>query len=274
MKHSSSYRSSPLRISLMVCILGMSVLLSSCARTGKTVKRNRPQTVETRSELVFLNIPEASGWVAYNCNPGGSPEMEDYRVVVIRQKSGEIIYDSQIPLAADLCTHGFEMAQDDPRLQRLAQNVDADIIDPLEAYQKSLETETPAPELKKPAPKAAQPEATESVDDKAETNASAVGEEVPNVKAEVVKVKILGMAAEMVLLGTPNGLALQPGDRLFLREEPDVIAFPGSDETFVASEGQVTGFVQVVTVENNTAKAKILSGTIPGSGYAEKSERP
>lgn len=277
MKNPTALQSFPKGISLMLCVLGLGLFLSGCTSTGeRSPGSSRKPEIDTRSELVFLNIQEASGWVAYNCNPSGTPEMEDYRVVVIRQKSGEIIYDSQIPLAADLCTHGFEMAKDDPRLQRLAQNVDADIIDPLEAYQKSLEAETPTPEVKKPAPaaKAPKPEVTEPSAVKSEVKTPEVAEEAPVDAASLPKVKILGMADEMVLLESTAERTLQAGDRLFLRKDPQVIAFPGSDEKFVASEGLVSGLVQVDSVEQNTAKAKILSGEVPASGYAEKIETP
>jgi hypothetical protein len=122
---------------------GTCLLFSSgCRSTSYSAPRPTVEPAEIRSELMLLNVPEASGWVAYHCTPSEEPEMEDYRVVVIRQQTGTIIYDSQIPLAVDLCTHGFEMAPDDPRLQHLARTVDSSIIEPLEAFRRNQ----PAPD--------------------------------------------------------------------------------------------------------------------------------
>lgn len=269
MRHFIFRQNSHLRISLTFCVVGTCLFLSSCASTGRRPRATRTAEPDSRSELVLLNIPEASGWVAYNCNPGGTPEMEDYRVVVIRQKSGEIIYDSQIPLAADLCTHGFEMAPDDPRLQRLARNVDTEIIDPLEAYQRSLEEKPMAPE-----PVAPEPEAKASPTPDPAAPGPEAADSTPASAPQPAQVKILGMAEGRVLLDLADAETLQPGDRLFLRHNPTVIALPGSDETFVASEGEVAGLVEVVSVKDTSAQAKILSGSVPESGYAEIIVKP
>ncbi|MGA0332585.1 MAG: hypothetical protein ACO3N7_11535 [Kiritimatiellia bacterium] len=270
-------------ISRFFCVLGTGLVLSSCASPSSGRPGSGPLSSDpVRSELVFLNIEEASGWVAYTCHAGDGGETENYRVVVIRQKSGEIIYDSQIPLAADLCTHGFEMSPEDPRLQRLARNVDQGIIEPLEAYQKSLEiTPEPAPEPETrveavsaapvtaplPAPTPEAPAAAE------ESPAPDVQTDVEEIEP-VPEITIAGTEDEWVLL--EFGLIPLPkvGDRLFLRSNPKVIAIPGTNEKIITAEGQVTGLVEIVSVEGSTVKSQILSGTAPEFGVAEKVGTP
>lgn len=272
MNKTISGQSSRKGISSLAYALGLGLLLTGCASTGSSSGGNTRQAEDDdiRSEMVLLNIPEASGWVAYNCNPTGSQEMEDYRVVVIRQKSGEIIYDSQIPLAVDLCTHGFEMALDDPRLQRLARNVDTEIIGPLEAYQKSLKresTETAPPPQKKKKPE------VEAAAPVADTPMEAAGTLTPSVNDDTKpRFKIVGMKDGDVLLESVGSEMLNPGDRLFLLTEPKVISIPGSNETLTASEGEVAGLVEVISVADKSAQAKILSGEAPASGHAQKIE--
>ncbi|WFB37144.1 hypothetical protein P3T73_05150 [Kiritimatiellota bacterium B12222] len=219
-------------------------------------------------------MSEASGWVAYNCGPGESEEMEDYRVVVIRQKTGEAIYDSQVRLAADLCTHGFEMAFDDPRLQRLAENVDTEIIEPLEAYQKSVEqieapVESPAPAP----PTSSVPEAKEvSISEAAEAPKAQVDADTVYGQDPLYEIKSASKK-EVVLIQSPTAL-LQVGDRLFLRKRPQVMAIPGTDENVLISEGDVTGLVEVVSVDKLTVTTQLLTGEAPADGIAEKAENP
>ncbi len=265
---------SPRRTPSLFCALGLTIFLSSCASSSaKRREPSAPVTEDSRSELVFLNIEEASGWVAYNCNPSGDEtETETYRVVVIRQKSGEVIYDSQIPLAADLCTHGFEMSPEDPRLKKLGRNVDSEIIEPLEAYQKSLEMEKAAP---KAAPETKpEPAAQET---KAQTPAEPKEAAAPAPKAVEqanLTLPILGKDGDAVLLNLKDQEAPAVGDRFFLLTQPEVIAIPGTDEKVIISKGEVTGLAEIQSVKNETARAKILSGNMPESGVAEKINKP
>lgn len=235
---------------------------------------------DSRSELVFLNIAEASGWVAYNCNPSDeATETENYRIVVIRQSNNELIYDSLVPLAADLCTHGFEMDPEDPRLQKLGRNVDAEIIEPLEAYQKSLNKEkrpSEAPPVQKPEePTAPEERATPPENDGKEgATATEPAAAAPNTPAASGAISISGVDGDSVLLQLNNEEIPVAGDRFFLRTPPKIIAIPGTGEKIVTSEGEVTGLVEIVSVENGSARARILSGSAPETGVAEKVPNP
>lgn len=272
MKQLNLNESSPRGIPLVLCALSLIVVVSSCATTpSRRRNTSTPAEPNSRSELVFINMEEASGWVAYECDSeGDGGETENYRVVVIRQKSGEIIYDSQIPLASNLCTHGFEMAPEDPRLKRLGQNVDREIIEPLEAYQKSLENETSAETT------AVQPEATSTpAPPKKEKVKKETVEAEPTVPVEAVAaVTITGMDGDFILLDFSQTDLPVAGDRFFLRSTPEVIEIPGTDETVLASEGEVTGLVEIVSVEGTSAQSQLLSGDIPKAGTAEKVGTP
>ncbi|MDA3873886.1 MAG: hypothetical protein PF795_07985 [Kiritimatiellae bacterium] len=241
------------------------------------------EPAEIRSELMLLNVPEASGWVAYHCTPSEEPEMEDYRVVVIRQQTGTIIYDSQIPLAVDLCTHGFEMAPDDPRLQHLARTVDSSIIEPLEAFRRNQ----PAPDpIAAPAePPLASSDSTSEPATETETETADLSEAeatVPETTEPAVTTRdeeedekpfILGAYENEVLhIDLKEAGSLSQGDRLFVRNPPQIIALPGTDEQILVSEGEVVGLVEVISTEGLTASAKLLNGEIPENGHLEKTE--
>ncbi|MDF3129719.1 hypothetical protein P0Y35_10980 [Kiritimatiellaeota bacterium B1221] len=269
---------SPRRIPLTFCALGLTLFLSACASNPAKRRVSSAATMEeSRSELVFLNIAEASGWVAYNCNPSGDEaETETYRVVVIRQKSGEVIYDSQIPLATDLCTHGFEMSPEDPRLKKLGRNVDSEIIEPLEAYQKSLKDKAPAtetaPESKvEPEPEpAAQNRETETASAPATVSATAGAEAAEDANY----LTITGTDGDSILIECNDQQNVKAGDRVFLLTQPEIIAIPGTDEKVLISKGEVTGLAEIQSVEKGVARAKILNGEIPESGVAEIIQKP
>jgi|GEM_PF-1069149 len=251
-----------------------------------------PRDTPPRSELVLLNVSEASGWVAYACDPDDAEESETYRIVVIRQASGEIIYDSQVPLTAALCTHGFEMAPDDPRLRNLAVNVDRNIIDPLESYrdnreeadsasslQEPLETEseeqeeTPAPpEVSEPAvSEEAEPADPQPVD----TPVEPVSEEEPaaeEVTTGITGVRVKEVDGKNVTLEIDGEHLLQVGERLFVRKPAKKIALPGYDRDVVLSEGEVAGLLFISEVDETSATARVLSGEVPENGTLERTE--
>lgn len=269
------------RTSSLFCVLITAGLLSSCASVQSRQAPNTPAHQDTRSELVFLNIEESSGWVAYNCNQGDAEELENYRVVVIRQKTGEIIYDSQIPLAANLCTHGFEMAPNDPRLKKIAQNVDDGIIEPLEAYQRSLEQEDmesevgEAPVVKEPMVEetvAPAPKPTSAPTSAPTTEPSVKRSTNPTPSKPIIE--IVGSDEKQVELRLTKEASLKIGDRLFLREPPTYIRIPGTGEDILNSEGEVTGLIEISAVEGLSAQATVLSGEVPKDGIAEKIQNP
>jgi hypothetical protein len=220
---------------------------------------------------LFLNIEEASGWVAYSCDPEGAGEMEDYRIVVIRQTSGEVIYDSLVPLAANLCTHGFEMSPDDPRLQRLAQNVDEGIIEPLEAYQKSIrqELESTAELI----PESQFSSSTKEVIEE-KTAEKSVGKTSGALASNAPRFELIHADESQVILRLPEAGALEVNDRLFLREQSKIIKLPGMDVDVITSEGLVTGLIQVTSIDGLNGRAKILSGKAVEFGLAEKIIKP
>jgi len=285
MKYEKSSKDAPnlviWRASSFFCVLLTAGLLSSCASVQSRQAPNTPAHQDTRSELVFLNIEESSGWVAYNCNQGDAEELENYRVVVIRQKTGDIIYDSQIPLAANLCTHGFEMAPNDPRLKKLAQNVDDGIIEPLEAYQRSLEQEELESKAAK-APVMGEPMADEKIAPTPKPSSVSTPQSTPepavkrssNPTSSQPSIEIVGNDEKQVELRLTKESSLQVGDRLFLRESPTYIRIPGTGEDILNSEGEVTGLIEISAVEGLSAQAKVLSGEVPKDGIAEIIQKP
>lgn len=208
--------------------------------------------------------------------------LEDYRVVVIRQNSGEIIYDSQIPLASNLCTHGFEMSPDDPRLKKLSQNVDSGIIEPLEAFQKSIK-ETEDVEIME---EATEPEevSAEEISDEGASEAPVVEEtESDLTMASKSEISERGKAStfqintfdqKTVELELTENHTLETGDRLFLREQPTLIKIPGAVDEMIRTDGIITGLVQVTEIDGNKSVAKILSGSVPEGGIAETVKKP
>jgi hypothetical protein len=241
--------------------------LTGCA-SSPTVSspRSRAATLPPpRTELVLLNVPEGSGWVAYRQDEQDS-EVEDYRVVVIRQSTNELIYDSVIPLAASMATHGFELAKDDPRLATLARNVDQNIIQPLE----SVVPESDMPAETSPTPEA-EPEPAPEPDSPAEKDVSLASDPVTPEDAGT-PFTFLEQVDDTIRIGMPNGSSLREGDRLFVREPDRVIALPGTEEQILVSKGTVTGLVKVKSVKNQIAHTVLLSGYLPENPLFEVSE--
>jgi hypothetical protein len=263
----------------LLLMFGASCLLfSSGCRSLRSRAAEEPD--EVRSELVLLNVTEASGWVAYHCSPSQDPEMEDYRVVVIRQQTGAIIYDSQIPLASDLCTHGFEMAPDDPRLLSLAQNVDSSIIEPLEAFRRSQseannasesETDTTTNSSNEPSAGVASEHNMRNVRTAAPSayTSTVAAQENASEESPYRMTSIENGIVHMVLKDSGS---LNQGDRLFVRNPQQIISIPGTGEQVLVSKGEVVGLIEVVSSEGLIASAKRITGEIPGNGHLEKAK--
>jgi hypothetical protein len=182
------------------------------------------------------------------------------------------------------------MAPNDPRLKKLAQNVDDGIIEPLEAYQRSLQAvdqiSTP-PIMEKEAPEEeAMEESTDeaTVEENLAPALEAAAEQAPKPKPEENLnwitnpapskpiIKIVGNKEKQVELLLPKDNSLQVGDRLFLREPPSYIRIPGTGEDILNSEGEITGLVEINAIEGLKAQGTVLSGVVPKDGIAEKTQ--
>lgn len=262
------------------CIL-LVLLASGCASNPSSrpaTTRSAPSLPPPRTELVLLNIPEGSGWVAYR-QKETDPEVENYRIVVIRQSTNELIYDSVIPLSASMATHGFELAKDDPRLQNLARNVDSNIIIPLE----QVAPVSAPPPAGKPTTRSEQaassPVESAPVEEPSPTPAPKSGPEPESEAPAPTELKeaesdysFLEQAGNQIFIDMPEESPLTPGDRLFVREPDRTIALPGTGEQILVSRGTVTGLVTVESVEDNRASARLLSGYLPEDPRFELNE--
>jgi len=257
------------RLPLLFCLA--LILLSGCASSRARRGSDSAATMTPRTELVLLNVPEGSGWVAYRQDEQ-SDEVEDYRIVVLRQSNNELIYDSVIPLAASMATHGFELAKDDPRLQALAQNVDRNIIEPLEQVaQEGPPTlsdeenmESDSEEMSSPMEES---ESLSSVETESETST------VPSEENTTVsELTLLSITDSEVMLSAEKDHSHQVGDQFFVREPDRSVSLPGSEEQVIVSKGTVTGLLEVTEVKPTELKASLLSGYLPESPRFEKNE--
>jgi len=251
------------------------LFLTGCATSPiRTGARNLPPE-PLRTELVLLNVPEGSGWVAYRQDET-EEDVEDFRIVVIRQSTSELIYDSVIPLNASLATHGFELSRNDPRLQSLARNVDQKIIEPLEQMvppeptrpaeastepDNTVEEPAEVEETEEPEPGSMGPE-SESVSD----TASKDGEEVVSSLY-----RFLREEEDVLLISFTEEHPLAAGDELFVREPDRTIDLPGTNEQVLVSKGSVTGLVRVESVSSQIARATVLTGYLPEQPHFEAS---
>jgi len=214
-----------------------------------------------RTQLVLLNIGEASGWVAFDCADaatGGATE--DYRIVVINEKTGTVIYESRVPLAADLCSHGFEMAANDPRLIRMARGVDRDIITPIEGPRQS-----PAAGFLPPSSVAPAVPAETAAQTAAKPHNATDAFELPELA-------VVDATPTSLVLDQGQARALKMGQRFFIRTEPKIISNPVTGEELMVSKGQVSGLLEITKLEGARAVATLLSGQIPEAGYLELAE--
>lgn len=256
-------------------------LTSGCISLGGR-NTNEPSTVRpTRTQLLMLNRAESSGWVGYTDQAMVNPPTEDYRILVIRQSSGEVLYDSVVPLPQGLRTHGFEMEQGDPRLQNLARQVDRNIIDPMEAYQREIGAAPVAPPPSTPPPDPS-PETKEEMAPEPEPATSkpeppAKPKEVPALvegpNSSLSGITVLESKGKTLKLDVEPVDMLKKGDRLYLRLPPKVIVLPGMDNN-ILTPGEISGLVEVTDSEDGSVTAKLLSGEVPAEMYFERAENP
>jgi len=233
------------------------VFLSGCAFTNRTPRPSQPQAGENpRTELVLLNVTEASGWVAYSGPDGKGSQLEEYRIVVIRSRTNELIYDSTVPMASDLRTHGFEMDQNDPRLRRMATAVDRDVIAPLEAFQRETTGSVTPPPQPAPTPlPAPEPEAVKP----------SPSEESPPAPAGL---RILDLSEKSLRIALPREESAVVGARYFVRAPDRSLRLPGIEEE-VVTKGEISGLVEISSVKGLEATATLVSGEIPANATLE-----
>jgi hypothetical protein len=206
--------------------------------------------------LVLLNIEEASGWIAYTCADADvHGATEDYRIQVVKEKTGEVIYESRVPLAADLCSHGFEMAANDPRLIRLARGVDRDIILPIEGPRAAAPAETSSGDVPMPPT--------------AEGASARAPAETPAEVFALPELAVVEATATSLVLDQGAARSLKVGQRFFIRTEPKIITNPVSGEELMVSKGEVSGLLEITEVKDSRAVATLMSGQIPEAGYLE-----
>lgn len=219
---------------ILLCAAGLLVVFTGCGTpTGGGASRQTQSG--PRAELVLLNVPEASGWVAFADEEADATETEEYRIVVIRQATGEILYDSRVPLSTALRTHGFEMAGDDPRLVGIARQIEADIIAPV------AEGDTPAPRA------------------------------IPATPADnpLAALQVVSATESTLVLDQGDLNLLQVGTRLFVRTPAQTHTDPRTGEEILISRGEIVALMNVESVEGSRATARILSGDLPEEGYLE-----
>jgi len=222
----------------------MILLAVGCASTGSSPPDRilRKPAAPPETQLLLLNVAEASGWVAYGA---AGQETQKYRIVVSREDNGLIIYESQVYLSDKLETHGFEMAEDDARLMGIARQVDTGILAPLRKAALDAAPPPDSTETPREAPPSPPINTLEGV--------------------EVVSADADGMILRQT---TPDLLA--PGDRIFLRTPPEYIEDVDGGAPILVSRGRVAALLEVTAIEGDQVTLVRRSGEIPLAGYLEK----
>lgn len=260
---------------LYLSSLAAALFVSSCASIPDSVSYQQNRRTPSRTELVLLNVPEGSGWVAYRKDETDE-NIEDYRIVVIRQSTDEIMYDSIIPLATSMETHGFELSRDDPRLQNIARNVDRNIIEPLESVMPQIQEE------RESIADVEEPSVISDPTQEAETVAitpPVVEESTPQAEVEFPETAdpntpfpFIQRNGDQVFIGMPKPDSLSNGDRLFVRQPDRTLSLPGDETQSVVTRGSLTGLVQVDYVRGRVATTVLLSGYLPKDPTFERIE--
>jgi hypothetical protein len=208
---------------------------------------SRLQPVEAsplRTEFLMLNIAEASGWVAFTDSATAAEDTEDYRIVIQRESTGEILFESSIPLARGLRTHGFEMSREDARLVNIASTVDAGILPPLSEFHAE-----PAPLL-----------------------TASVSEETEEILSVLTGIQVVDATQTALIFELDSPDSLRPGDRLFIRTPPETMEDPDTGDLIILSRGRIAGLLEVTELSDGRATATLISGEIPAEGYFERVE--
>ncbi len=192
----------------------------------------------------MLNIAEASGWVAFTDSATAAEVTEDYRIVIQRESTGEILFESSIPLARGLRTHGFEMSREDARLVNIASTVDAGILPPLSEFHAE-----PAPLL-----------------------TASVSEETEEILSVLTGIQVVDATQTALIFELDSPDSLRPGDRLFIRTPPETMEDPDTGDLIILSRGRIAGLLEVTELSDGRATATLISGEIPAEGYFERVE--
>lgn len=235
----------PLKLLLCTLLLASTGCRTTSAHRPPSATRPRSAEISPlRTELLLLNIAEASGWVAFTDSSTDAEDTEDYRILIQRESTGEILFESSIPLARGLRTHGFEMSREDARLLNIASTVDAGILPPLQHIQAEPVTDR---DVTAPAP--AEPEESISV---------------------LTGVQVIEATKTGLILQLDDPERLNLGGRLFLRTPPEVMLDPDTGEALILSRGQIAALLEITDLTGDRATATLLSGAIPAEGYLEK----
>jgi len=230
-------------------LIGTLLLVSVGCQTAPTHRpppTSRVQPVEAsplRTEFLMLNIAEASGWVAFTDSATDAEDTEDYRIVVQRESTGEILFESSIPLARGLRTHGFEMSREDARLINIASTVDAGILPPLSQFH-------------------------------AETSPSArpTPEGSDQTLSVLTGIQVVDATQTALIFELDSPDSLRPGTRLFIRTPPETMEDPDTGDLIILSRGRIAGLLEVTDLSDGRATATLISGEIPAEGYFERVE--
>lgn len=218
------------RLSATVLILSV---FAGCGTLSPSPNRDNRAYRPPDTQLILLNVAEGSGWVAFH-EGGGTEDSELYRIRVTRASTGAVIYESTVYLPVHLQTHGFEMAHDDPRLARVAQQVDSEILAPL---RQGAQQTTPAPTA---------PPALTALD-----------------------VEVLELLEDGMRLSQPPQQPLAVGQTLYLRTPPEFLTDPVDGQTVMISRGRVAALLEVTEASETEMVILRRSGEIPEAGFFE-----
>ncbi len=250
------------RLSCILLILlssGCSTLLPSRhgqstlpARTGRLPgsRRTPAPTSPLRTEFLMLNIAEASGWVAFADSDTSEEDTEDYRIIIQRESTGEVLFESSIPLARGLRTHGFEMSRSDARLLNIASTVDAGILPPLRQLH---------------------PDRSDIAETLPSSDPSPASEVIPDSDISVMTgVHVIDALENALILQLDNPDDFAVGHRIFLRTPPETLQDAETGDVVILSRGRIAGLLEITELIDDRATATLLSGEIPSEGYLER----
>ncbi|MCH8510624.1 MAG: hypothetical protein LAT83_03130 [Kiritimatiellae bacterium] len=227
-------------------------------------QRSVPPDRPSRVRFLLLNPHDTSGWIAYD--DGESADTEMYRVVVVRESTGELLYDGRAPLSVNLRESGFEMDEGDPRFQELIQAADRHFVTPLlqMAPAPPQPESTPARPTSAPVPRrpTQQPRQLE-----ASRQPEAAAPVAPQQSFD--EITLIEQTDDIVILHLGEKKGVTVGQRLFMRTPPEILINPATQEETILSRGRISALLEVISVEDNRAQARLLDGDVPEEGYFE-----
>ncbi len=224
----------------------------------------------SRVRFLLLNPHDTSGWIAYE--DGESADTEMYRVVVVRESTGELLYDGRAPLSVNLRESGFEMDEGDPRFQELIQAADRHFVTPLMQVAPAPTPQATPPRT--PTSGAAVPRRSPQTRPQPAPSAEAAPAEAPETTTPLPQrtsndITLIETSGDIVKLNLGTQTDLSAGQRMFMRTPPEILVNPVTQEETVLSRGQITALLEIISVDENRAEARILDGEVPEDGYFE-----